>query len=86
MRNCRKIPLKIAGDICVFTNLNHTIEELPFNQNLKELIMSEMTPREIVSELDRHIIGQSEAKRAVGLLLYVIAGEECSYRILYVMK
>ncbi len=27
--------------------------------------MSEMTPREIVQELDKHIIGQSEAKRAV---------------------
>ncbi|MFD0965724.1 HslU--HslV peptidase ATPase subunit [Seminibacterium arietis] len=31
--------------------------------------MSEMTPREIVSELDRHIIGQSEAKRAVAIAL-----------------
>ena len=29
--------------------------------------MSEMTPREIVSELDQHIIGQSEAKRVVSL-------------------
>jgi len=27
--------------------------------------MSEMTPREIVQELDKHIIGQREAKRAV---------------------
>ena len=26
--------------------------------------MSEMTPREIVQELDKHIIGQDEAKRA----------------------
>lgn len=31
--------------------------------------MSEMTPREIVSELDNHIIGQSEAKRAVAIAL-----------------
>ncbi|MBV7388856.1 HslU--HslV peptidase ATPase subunit [Pasteurellaceae bacterium TAE3-ERU1] len=31
--------------------------------------MSEMTPREIVSELDRHIIGQSDAKRAVAIAL-----------------
>lgn len=31
--------------------------------------MSEMTPREIVSELDQHIIGQSEAKRAVAIAL-----------------
>ncbi len=31
--------------------------------------MSEMTPREIVQELDRHIIGQQEAKRAVAIAL-----------------
>ena len=31
--------------------------------------MSEMTPREIVSELDQHIIGQSNAKRAVAIAL-----------------
>jgi ATP-dependent HslUV protease ATP-binding subunit HslU len=31
--------------------------------------MSEFTPREIVSELDRHIIGQTEAKRAVAIAL-----------------
>lgn len=31
--------------------------------------MSELTPREIVSELDRHIIGQTEAKRAVAIAM-----------------
>ncbi|NOX09818.1 MAG: ATP-dependent protease ATPase subunit HslU [Gammaproteobacteria bacterium] len=31
--------------------------------------MSEMTPREIVQELDKHIIGQNEAKRAVAIAL-----------------
>ncbi len=31
--------------------------------------MYEMTPREIVSELDQHIIGQSDAKRAVAIAL-----------------
>ncbi|OGT64193.1 MAG: HslU--HslV peptidase ATPase subunit [Gammaproteobacteria bacterium RIFCSPHIGHO2_12_FULL_45_9] len=31
--------------------------------------MSVMTPREIVSELDKHIIGQAEAKRAVAIAL-----------------
>ena len=29
--------------------------------------MSEMTPREIVSELDKHIIGQDAAKRSVAI-------------------
>ncbi len=31
--------------------------------------MSEFTPREIVNELDKHIIGQDEAKRAVAIAL-----------------
>ncbi|WP_116474856.1 HslU--HslV peptidase ATPase subunit [Zobellella maritima] len=31
--------------------------------------MSDMTPREIAHELDRHIVGQSEAKRAVAIAL-----------------
>ncbi|NTV85478.1 MAG: ATP-dependent protease ATPase subunit HslU [Burkholderiaceae bacterium] len=31
--------------------------------------MSSMTPQEIVSELDRHIVGQSQAKRAVAIAL-----------------
>ncbi len=31
--------------------------------------MSEMTPREIVQELDRHIIGQAKAKRSVAIAL-----------------
>ena len=31
--------------------------------------MSDMTPREIVQELDKHIIGQDAAKRAVAIAL-----------------
>ena len=31
--------------------------------------MTEFSPREIVSELDRHIIGQNDAKRAVAIAL-----------------
>ncbi len=31
--------------------------------------MSEMTPREVVQELDKHIIGQGDAKRAVAIAL-----------------
>ena len=31
--------------------------------------MSDMTPREIVHELDKHIIGQHQAKRAVAIAL-----------------
>lgn len=47
--------------------------------------MSEMTPREIVSELDQHIIGQKEAKRAVRSH-YVTVGEECSCKSHFAMK
>ncbi|MEM6423336.1 MAG: HslU--HslV peptidase ATPase subunit, partial [Pseudomonadota bacterium] len=31
--------------------------------------MTELTPREIVSELDRYIVGQGPAKRAVAIAL-----------------
>ena len=31
--------------------------------------MSEMTPREIAQELDKHIVGQQKAKRAVAIAL-----------------
>ena len=31
--------------------------------------MSNLTPAQIVSQLDQHIIGQSEAKRAVAIAL-----------------
>ncbi len=31
--------------------------------------MTDYSPREIVSELDRHIVGQSEAKKAVAIAL-----------------
>ena len=31
--------------------------------------MSQMTPREIVEELDKHIVGQAAAKRAVAIAL-----------------
>lgn len=34
-----------------------------------DFIMSQMTPREIVQELDKHIIGQAAAKRAVAIAL-----------------
>ncbi|HSU99904.1 MAG TPA: HslU--HslV peptidase ATPase subunit, partial [Roseiarcus sp.] len=31
--------------------------------------MSDLSPREIVSELDRYIVGQGDAKRAVAIAL-----------------
>ena len=36
--------------------------------------MSEMTPREVVQELDKHIIGQADAKRAVAIALKTDGG------------
>src|ERR1700744_6658170 len=32
-------------------------------------VLDELTPREIVRELDKHVIGQPEAKRAVAIAL-----------------
>ena len=44
----------------------------PAADTSKELVLEEnspMTPREIVQELDKHIVGQSDAKRAVAIAL-----------------
>src|SRR5882757_9175694 len=35
----------------------------------EEPLLDELTPREIVAELDKHIVGQAEAKRAVAIAL-----------------
>ena len=72
--------LGIAADICVYTNRELTIEELGTAGELtapagaprrthEQETMTPMTPREIVHELDKHIVGQSDAKRAVAIAL-----------------
>ena len=40
-----------------------------FEPSKKELLEAELTPREIVAELDKYIIGQKEAKKAVAIAL-----------------
>ena len=45
------------------TNLNVV------KKNKKESKVSALSPREIVSELDRYVIGQKEAKKAVAVAL-----------------
>src|SRR5438552_17733336 len=42
---------------------------LPAQSVDEEPALDELTPREIVRELDKHVIGQSEAKRAVAIAL-----------------
>ncbi|HTM48461.1 MAG TPA: ATP-dependent protease ATPase subunit HslU [Bryobacteraceae bacterium] len=42
---------------------------LPSQSVDEEPALDELTPREIVRELDRHVIGQTEAKRAVAIAL-----------------
>ncbi len=44
---------------------------IPKNSNKEEKnnIVSSLSPREIVSELDRYVVGQKNAKRAVAIAL-----------------
>jgi ATP-dependent HslUV protease ATP-binding subunit HslU len=42
---------------------------LPSQSVDEEPLLDELTPREIVRELDKHVIGQAEAKRAVAIAL-----------------
>ena len=42
---------------------------LPGNSDTDSPALDELTPREIVEELDKHVVGQGEAKRAVAVAL-----------------
>ena len=42
---------------------------LPSQSVDEEPALDELTPREIVRELDKHVIGQADAKRAVAIAL-----------------
>ena len=42
---------------------------LPSTAEEEQLALDELTPREIVMELDKHVIGQKDAKRAVAIAL-----------------
>ena len=42
---------------------------LPATAEEQEVSLDELTPREIVAELDKHVVGQREAKRAVAIAL-----------------
>ncbi|MEO6828334.1 MAG: ATP-dependent protease ATPase subunit HslU, partial [Acidobacteriaceae bacterium] len=42
---------------------------LPGTEEDQELSLDEMTPRQIVAELDKHVVGQHAAKRAVAIAL-----------------
>src|SRR2546425_11084869 len=42
---------------------------LPSQSVDEEPALDELTPREIVRELDKHVVGQAEAKRAVAIAL-----------------
>ncbi len=42
---------------------------LPATADSAEVALDELTPREIVAELDKHVVGQHEAKRAVSIAL-----------------
>jgi ATP-dependent HslUV protease ATP-binding subunit HslU len=42
---------------------------LPSTAEEEQLALDDLTPREIVAELDKHVIGQNDAKRAVAIAL-----------------
>ena len=42
---------------------------LPGTMDEEQIALDELTPREIVAELDKHVVGQKDAKRAVAIAL-----------------
>ncbi len=49
--------------------LNFMAIYLPSSAEEEQLALDDLTPREIVAELDKHVIGQNDAKRAVAIAL-----------------
>src|SRR3984885_9635078 len=56
----RTSPTRSSPDMVIY---------LPSQSVDEEPILDELTPREIVRELDKHVVGQAEAKRAVAIAL-----------------
>ena len=42
---------------------------LPATAEEEQVTLDELTPREIVAELDKYVVGQNDAKRAVAIAL-----------------
>ena len=74
--------MRIASEICVYTNGNdRRVEELRLVSRCRgwtpvirlpertHTAIDALTPREIVGELDKHVVGQKQAKRAVAIAL-----------------
>ena len=53
---------------------------LPGTADDQALALDEMTPREIVAELDKYVVGQQAAKRAVAIALAIACGGRSSRR------
>ena len=51
------------------SNITTLPKKKPLKENNAQSIVSSLSPREIVSELDRYVIGQNAAKRAVAIAL-----------------
>jgi len=67
--------LRIAAGICIYTNTEINVEELDERAH-QPAQGAEMTPREVVAELDKYIIGQEKAKKAVAIALATVAAAE----------
>ncbi len=68
-RRDRRKALDIAGEICIYTNDDITVETAPVTAVISGPDTAALTPRQIVAELDKYIVGQAKAKRAVAIAL-----------------
>src|ERR1700678_2758124 len=59
----------MTNDEQLTTNDEFMAIYLPSTSEEEQLALDELTPREIVVELDKHVIGQKDAKRAVAIAL-----------------
>ena len=59
--------LEIAAGIDIYTNDQIVVENA--GESIVSVTPQELTPRQIVEALDRHIVGQKEAKRSVAIAI-----------------
>ena len=65
--------MAIAGEICIYTNAQHrprrTVSVPIYLPETTQTSTDSLTPRQIVAELDKYVVGQAAAKRAVAIAL-----------------
>jgi ATP-dependent HslUV protease ATP-binding subunit HslU len=68
-RTIAEAAMRVAAEICIYTNGNLTRRTVIPLPERSATAVDTLSPKEIVAELDRYVVGQARAKRAVAIAL-----------------